>query len=210
MGAKITFDADVREFICVGPPVNGVIVIDIQVDLYSDGKEDWITDATLSGMNFPITPIGGDAFGSIIIGDSYLITDGWTFRPFEGDHTLQLAGNIGTDDGRELVEDTVGSFRVRVENIVSAIVEIREGLSASLVNAKLDAIDIYMQKVDARQEGSHGVFTGAHPDAGKLVIRNTTEMRRWEAPAWDDEAQTVPYSGTGLPVVGELVEVAWS
>lgn len=213
MGVKITFDADEREFVCIGPPVNGVIVINLNEDVYSDGKEDWQDPSTypdLHKMNFPVDAKGGEAFGTLILGDSYLITDGWTFRPYEGDHLLQLVGNVGTDDGRELVEDTVGSYRVRVENVVSAIVEIREGMSAADANTKLDAIEVWIAGVDARGLGSHGTFSAPHADAGKLVIRNTTEMRRWEAPAWADEAQTIPYAGVGLPVVGELAEVAWS
>jgi hypothetical protein len=48
---------------------------------------------------------------------------------------------------------------------------------------------------------------------GTLILRNTTALRRWEALAWEDEAQTIPYgtnSNAGIESVGMLVEVAWS
>lgn len=125
MGAKITFDATNRKFVVTEPPdVNGRIVIDLQVDLYSDGKEDWQNDATypeLSGMQFPVDAIGGNAFGAKTLAVSYLIKHGWSFKPYEADHTMVLQGNIGTQQGWELVDDTVGSYRVRVENDVSSI-----------------------------------------------------------------------------------------
>ncbi len=128
MGNKITFDATNRKFVVTIPPdVNDIIEIDLQVDLYSDGKEDWVNDGTypdLSKMIFPISAIGGDSFGTETLGISYLIKNGWTFKPYETDHTLRLVGNIGTEGGWELVDDTIGAYRVRVENKVSSIVSL--------------------------------------------------------------------------------------
>ena len=125
MGAKITFDATNRKFVVLGPPNNeGVIEIDLQIDLYSDGKEDWLDDVTypdLSKVQFPVDAIGGQQFGAETLAVSYLILHGWTFKPYEGDHTLRLVGNIGTAEGWELVDDTIGNYRVRVENRVSSI-----------------------------------------------------------------------------------------
>lgn len=132
MGAKITFDATNRKFVVTEPPnAQGVIEIDLQIDLYSDAKEDWENDGTypaLSKMKFPIDAIGGNQFGSETLGISYLIKHGWSFKPYEADHTLRLVGNIGTETGWELVDDTIGSYRVRVENRVSSIVSL-ENLS---------------------------------------------------------------------------------
>ena len=132
MGAKITFDATNRKFVVTEPPnAQGVIEIDLQIDLYSDAKEDWADDSTypdLSSMLFPIDAIGGNAFGAETLGISYLIKHGWSFKPYEADHTLRIVGNIGTETGWELVDDTVGAYRVRVENRVSSIVSL-ENLS---------------------------------------------------------------------------------
>lgn len=140
MGTKITFDPDAREFICDGPPVDGVIEIDLQVDLYSDGKEDWRTDPTLTVMKFPVDAKGGDPFGSVTLGDAYLILHGWAFRPHESDHTLRLVGDIGTAGGWDLIKDTVGSFRVAAEYQTSALVFVREVGTSGLTAAESAAL----------------------------------------------------------------------
>lgn len=128
MAAKITFDATNRKFVVTqAPDVNGVIEIDCQIDLYSDGKEDWQDDVSfpdLAKMQFPVKPIGGDDFGRKVLGASYLIRHGWSFKPYEADHTFRIVGNVGTQFGWELVDDTVGAYRVRVENDVSSIVSL--------------------------------------------------------------------------------------
>ena len=236
MGAKITFDPANREFVCVGPPVDGVIEIDLQVDLYSDAKEDWANYATypdLSSTMFPILAIGGNAFGDLTLGVSYLILHGWHFRPYEADHTLRLVGNIGTAEGWELVHDTVGSYRVRVENQVSALVELRttgvSGLTTeesqalldidanidglvtdvaaltALIGLLKDANDLTNEQAEAEHITSRTL--------GKVILRNTDVMRRWEAPAYEDEGKSIAYGTTlnaGIEAVGMLVEVAWS
>ena len=59
--------------------------------------------------------------------------------------------------------------------------------------------------IDEQQLGEH-----ITSQVGKVIIRNTTALRRWEAPAWEDEAKTTLYQGEGMEYVGQLVEVAWS
>lgn len=233
MGAKITFDPYEREFVCIGPPVDGVIEINLNEDVYSDGKRDWVDSGSyplLSNMKFPVDAKGGEPFGAIILGDSYLIVNGWRFRPYEADHTLRLVGNVGKDDGEELVNDTVGAYRVRVENVVSAIVEVREsgvsGLTPTESQALIDiaadqaTITTAIGDINNVLAAQLAVITGIEamniaehitsPTTGLVVIRNTVEQRRWEALGWEDEARTIPYRGEGLEVVGQLTEVAWS
>lgn len=226
MGTKITFEPVNREFVVTVAPVNGVVEINAQVDLYSDAKEDWLTDPTLNEMRFPITPIGGNPFGSLTIGESYLITDGWKFAPYEADHTMRIVGNVGTEAGWELVQDTVGAYRVRVENEVSAIVELREtgvsGLTSQEsqalidIDTNVDTLTTDVATLLAAQDLTNEQAAARHTTSrstGKVILRNATAMRRWEADAWEDEARSVPYGTNddkGIEVVDDLVEVAWS
>lgn len=225
MGAKIDFDATTREFVITATPVNGVVEIDLQVDLYSDGKEDWVNPIypDLAAMQFPIDAIGGNPFGDLTLGVSYLIKYGWHFRPYEGDHTLRLIGNIGTDGSWELVQDTVGLYRVRVENEVSALVptavaEIPASLEADIsqIQTDISTIDTNVTSLLANQNLTLEQQQGEHTTSktlGKLIIRNATVMRRWEADAWEDEGQTISYgtnANAGIESVSDLVEVAWS
>ena len=233
MGTKITFDPIKRKFVCDGPPVGGVIEIDLQVDLYSDGKEDWISDGTLDVMRFPVDALGGNPFGSTTFGDAYLITDGWTFKPYEGDHVLRLVGDVGTDDGRQLVDTSIGAFTITIEYAQSAIVKVVEtgtsGLTPQESTALIDidtnvdtlltdvtamsaVIDLLKVANDLTNEQANAEHITSRTTA-KVILRNTTVSRRWEAPAWEDEAKTIPYgtnTDKGIEAVGMLVEVAWS
>jgi len=170
MGAKITFDATNRKFVVIEPPDSeGVIEIDLQIDLYSDAKEDWQNDSSfpaLSGMQFPIEAIGGNPFGAKTLGISYLIKHGWAFKPYEADHKMVLVGNIGTQTGWELVDDTIGAYRVRVENDVSSIVSLQNAGSIELDASRARKLLTNKQEL---------VDTG--PD---VVIRT-----------WDDDGSTV-------------------
>jgi hypothetical protein len=197
MGAKITFDASEREFVVTQAPVDGVITIDVNVDLYSDGKEDWQDDGTfpdLAKMQFPIDAIGGNQFGAKTLGASYLIKYGWHFKPFEADHTMLIVGNIGTETGWELVQDTVGTFRVRIENEVSTLVEVSEtgvsGLTAE-ESAQITRIDagIFGQKI-LRISTNPATLPGymlLYGDEATPVLIGHKEL-------WDDELFAVGWS----------------
>lgn len=81
MAAKVTFDHTTKRIRPVGPPVNGVIVLDVQVDLYSDAKEDWLADTTLQKFRFPVEPIGGQTVSAGQLGATYLLVNGWRLDP---------------------------------------------------------------------------------------------------------------------------------
>lgn len=197
MGAKITFDAAEREFVVTQAPVDGVITIDVQVDLYSDGKEDWLSDPTLDVMQFPINPVGGDQFGLLgVIGKWWIVQYGWHFKPFEADHTFRLVGNIATAAGWELVQDTVGAFRVRVENEVSTLVEVVQSAVSGLTaaeSASLQRIDngVFGQKVlrISTDPATLPGFLLLYDDAGTPVLLGHKEL-------WADEAKTVGWDDT--------------
>ena len=81
-------------------------------------------------------------------------------------------------------------------------------MSADLsgINTKLDSLIAAQDLTNEQKNAEHTT----DPDLGILILRNTVVSRRWEAPAWEDKAQTIPYKGEGLESVGELVEVAFS
>jgi hypothetical protein len=104
MGAKATFYTDTKliEFDIVAP-VSSRVAIDTQIDLYSDAKEDWQTEA-YQRFEFPFTTIGGnDLGGGLEAGDYYFLrTDlGWRIRPYEGDHYLTITGNLYPIDAND-------------------------------------------------------------------------------------------------------------
>lgn len=86
-------------------------------DVYSRWKQ-WLKDtdeakniiAFLSVGGDPVDPIAGTEIPAYIY-----ITNGWTIRPMEADHTLDVVnGILLREGGGDPFEDTVGDYQVRV------------------------------------------------------------------------------------------------
>lgn len=214
MGAKVTFDPATRSIIVTQAPVSGVVTLSIKVDVYSDGKEDWLTDANLQKMKFPIRPIGGDTIPGGVIGDTYVIEGGWTITPYEADHELILDGNVFAEAG-ELVDDTVGAYRVRVTSRVSTLVEVRQTAVSGLTPTESTALtnldsnvttiqsDVDLVKVDARVAARGKKVTKRSTDPATLpgtleVYDPDDDSLVGTGDLWEDEDGTTGYQGRGI------------
>ena len=100
---------------------NGITELDAQVDLYSDWKE-WLR-AGDNGDNTKFVPamrtVGGDpTTGVKSVAPYFFLTNGWKIRPYEGDHTLTISGNLFVDEpetyGYSLTIPTLGDYTVTV------------------------------------------------------------------------------------------------
>ena len=117
MAAKLTYDTTNKLFILN----TGVTSLDVKVDLYSDAKEDWLSDSSLTKFKFPIESVGGQSIGGgKSISPYYILKYGWKIRPQEADHQLSITGNVITDDDTEPFVNTVGNFNVRTKFVVSS------------------------------------------------------------------------------------------
>ena len=128
MGAKVNFDAANKLIIVTSAPVleNGdwVIDIDVKIDIYSDGKEDWLASSFLMGFEFPVRSVGGDPLpGSKELGATFFIASDWKIRSYEADHILRLNGNVYSEDGTSPFVATVGTYNVTIINTVSSLVD---------------------------------------------------------------------------------------
>ena len=124
MGAKVTFDPTTKIIQVTEAPIGGVVNLDVKVDLYSDGKEDWRASATLFKYRFPIRAVGGDPLpGAKALGSTFFLAPGWTIRPYEADHRLIVNGNLYVEDGSSPYTTTVGAYNVLVEASVSSLVD---------------------------------------------------------------------------------------
>lgn len=186
MAAKVTFDPVNRSIIVTQAPVGGVIVLDVKVDLYSDGKEDWLATPSLQKLKFPIEPIGGNLVPGRVIGDSYVLDYGWSIKPWEADHDLTIVGNLFTQFP-PLVDPSIGGYMVRVESIVSTLVEIRTDASAAADQALI------------RKLLTNKLVT--NPTTGIMTIYDDdgiTVLRQWDI--WEDLAESQRYRSQGLEV----------
>ena len=120
MAVKVDYDTDKRIIYVTQAPVDGLIDLDVQIDLYSDMKEDWRTDSALNKFKFPIASVGGNPLpGSKTLGDTYFLEVPWKIRPYEADHKLAINGNLFARDGTSVTVPTIGSYNVLVEMFVS-------------------------------------------------------------------------------------------
>lgn len=125
MAAKVLFDPINRIIqITQAPDIDNQVVIDINIDVYSDGKEDWISNDTLRKLRFPVSVIGGDPITpQKNLGATFFINYGWKIRPYDADHTLIIIGNVFSDDASSPFIQTVGSYNVSIQREVSSIID---------------------------------------------------------------------------------------
>jgi hypothetical protein len=115
MAAKVTVDLVNKLLIAKA----GVTSLDVQVDLYSDLKEDWLANANGElGFDFPFyESVGGNflATGKNLSSFFFLKT-GWRIRPDEADHELLITGNLysGEEPAEALTTATLGAYTVLV------------------------------------------------------------------------------------------------
>lgn len=128
MGNKVTFDPVTKIIQVDEAPVlvdgDWVVNLDIKVDLFSDGKEDWLADPTLSKLIFPLRSVGGDPLpGSKSLGSTFFLDSNWKIRPYEASHVFAVNGNFYSEDGTSPYTQTVGTYNVMLINAVSSLVD---------------------------------------------------------------------------------------
>lgn len=117
MAQKLTYDPANRLFLLN----SGVTAINAVVDIYSDAKEDWLTDPALNKFKFPLLAIGGQSIGGGQAISPYIqFRFGWKIRPDEADHTLTVTGNLITDDESSPFADVLGDYQVIIKSIVTS------------------------------------------------------------------------------------------
>lgn len=125
MGLKATFDIYTRIITLIEPPVleNGdwVVDLDVAVDLYSDGKEDWKATELFRRVAFPISVVGGQATPTGKLDATFFLRPDWKIQPYDANHRLRVDGNFFSSDGRTPFL-TVPSRTVVIEQNLSAIV----------------------------------------------------------------------------------------
>lgn len=123
MAAYLGYDTDKRIIYVTKAPVNGVVTLDVQIDIYSDMKEDWRSDSNLGKLKFPLfKPVGGNVIRpGTAISPFYFLKYGWYMRPYEADHTLYLInGYLLYEGGLDPWMKTIGGYTVNVRDTVPA------------------------------------------------------------------------------------------
>jgi hypothetical protein len=116
---KVSFDGPNRLMV-VNP---GTLELDVETDIYSDWKE-W----TLIGDNGKYLPamrtVGGDpTTAGLALGATFFLINGWRIRSWEGDHRLQVAGNLYTEEGDSPYIPVLGAYTVTIESRISNLID---------------------------------------------------------------------------------------
>jgi len=101
---------------------DGTVSINVK-ELYSDWKEWAKTDDNLK-YQIAFKVVGGEpTIGNNIITPYFFLSNGWKIRPQEANHTLSIDGILITDDGSDAFTDTLGTYRVGINQIVPIYTE---------------------------------------------------------------------------------------
>jgi hypothetical protein len=114
----VTFDGPQRLIIVD----NGVTQLSAK-EVYSAWKE-WVTLSDNAKFAQAFSVLGGDPLpGARSLGSTYFLENGWKIRPFEGNHTLTLEGNLYARDGTDPFVSTIGVYQVRINLSTSNLVD---------------------------------------------------------------------------------------
>ncbi len=92
--------------------------IDAKTEIYSPWKE-WVGLGSNAKFLPALRAVGGDpTVGVKQVAPYFFLMNGWKIRPYEGNHTLSILGNLFVDDpetyGSNVTVPTVGYYNVLV------------------------------------------------------------------------------------------------
>lgn len=183
MGVKVDFVTSggglYRTIVITAVPVleNGDLVVDIDVkaDLYSDGKEDWLTTAGLRTHRFPIDATGGEPKPGGAVGSTFFMENDWSIQPYDASHRLRIKGNLYRRDGTTPFLEMPGRTII-VEQEVSAIVEQVEGVGGGGGTGDWDLTEKSQIRLRLGIDGSKGT-PASTPDLAQksdLIAQTST------------------------------------
>jgi hypothetical protein len=101
LALKVTADPITRVIQLLEAPVGGLASIDVQYDLYSRLKEDWLVTPDLRKLHFCFNTEGGTVVTTGKKSGAYFFLRndlGWRIRPFDADHELTIEGMLYPSD----------------------------------------------------------------------------------------------------------------
>lgn len=118
---KVTFDGPNKLIL-----VNfGELTLDFKQDVYSTWK-DWKAEPNHANKGFleALSAVGGDPLpGNRLLGTTYFLENGWRMQTWNGDHILDVTGNVFTRTGVDPFIPITEKFTVTINLTTSAIVE---------------------------------------------------------------------------------------
>lgn len=205
---KVTFDGP-EKIIYVNA---GITEIDVKTDVYSAWKE-WVLSSEASNAGYlpALRAVGGDpTVAGNFLGSTFFLTNGWRMKTWEGDHRLNVIGNLYTDEGEPPFIPVDGPYTILVEYQVSNLVSALEiGGGVTIPTAEEIASEVWGSSAGAQTDLATlgGVLrllgqlgrnrTVTDPVAGTITLYDDLGAPLLTAPLWEDTAGTQPYRGQG-------------
>lgn len=149
MGAKAFFNTATRTIELLEAPTNGVVSVDLRVDIYSDGKEDWELNSNEERRHrFPISTAesaGRQTTGGREEPTFFRLkngTEGWRILPYDADHDLTIIGTIVPDDPTKPIIAARPGRTILVITDGSEVAQLTQGNTLS-VSQRVQLLDIY-------------------------------------------------------------------
>lgn len=119
MAEKVVFDGP-NKLIYV---TSGSVTLDVKSEVYSAWKR-WIRSGSNAQYLEALRTVGGDPIDeTTILGDTYFLTNGWRIRGYDGTYTLNVAGNLYTEEGSGSYLSITGSGTVTYLSTVSNLIQ---------------------------------------------------------------------------------------
>lgn len=166
---------------------SGTTLLDVKQDLYSDWKE-WIIENDNAKYLQALRTVGGDPIsGSFSLGSTFFLTNNWKIRPYEGNHTLDINGNLFVDGGGDPFVSTTGSNNVLIRMTVSNLIDtIETGVSGSFTSADRTMLNNIGLTVSSIPSKLDQLLTSSFLSYGN-VISSSNESYIWTDIYADDK-----------------------
>ena len=198
---KVTFDGP-NKLILIG---YGVTNIDVQTDIYSDWKE-WTGVRDNLKYAEALRKVGGDnTIGNAFLGVTFFLTNGWRIRTWEGNHRLNLDGNLFVEGSGSIFVDTLRPWMIQTSIMRSNLVDVVVvSGSSAVVSGTFSAADrIILERIDSviqnlPNSGSFVDVQNSLDDISNSVIAVTNEVLSGFS------AQNIKHGGV---VVGQTTDI---
>jgi hypothetical protein len=96
VGAHISIDPVARTIELLTAPTDGQTEIGVARDIYSEAKEDWLVDASLRQLRFPLRDPITAIIRGVQVGPFVFVDNGagWRILPYDANHELALTGDL--------------------------------------------------------------------------------------------------------------------
>lgn len=173
MGVKLYADTAQKKLIITASPVDGIVELNVQEEVWSDLIIDWEATLGLRKHTFPVVAIGGQEIAAGKLGTTYLLLDPWQIDPnLSADIEVgtTAVGNLpiygpGTDEGLAQsgampYPGNIPNVHLRAKRVGTPTDSLRVSIDSSLGGTRLQTTTVDGDLLPATLPAGHGYYVG--------------------------------------------------